>query len=183
MCIFCEKIHLHSRESWTEHLVTKMGRFAYSCKECQAPVYSTKVHMQTSCKRNTDFIDEVELEVDEEDYVKAYFCTCCNYVQPKKKFILQHLENEHLMLAEREKYIIVLRILRFVRKQRSPLKSPSKPEFAEPRRAAATAQSKITKYLEASAPAKRMLRSQSVAVRAMPDPPKKKRNSGDHLRH
>lgn len=95
-CHFCQMKRTFHESYWPTHILTHTGERDHYCHACKRKSSAHSNHIN-KCGQNTE---QLFLYNFEENYLTAFMCKQCNFVQVLTQNIEKHLLNEHKMKKE-----------------------------------------------------------------------------------
>lgn len=96
LCVFCEKQLSYRRDTWFKHMVTHTGEYGFECGQCH---HKSAQPNRCTCKsKSSKKMTEIQLLHSVPvtgNYLYAYLCTLCNYIQMTSHKLTRHVKEEH----------------------------------------------------------------------------------------
>lgn len=102
LCVFCDEVITNSRYAWPFHFLRHTMEQYFYCTECGSS-FSRRIE-HTSCAESaiTNIFRHNDCISDE--YLAAFMCGICNYVQVSERSMIDHLRNEHFLEGNEQTY-------------------------------------------------------------------------------
>lgn len=95
-CVFCEKERQFGKLGWLDHMSWHVGQFRYKCQKCNLTFANRNNHNQSrTCTSKPEDMTEIKLDVIEGDFMYAFACILCNFVQMDRQRLIQHIRDHH----------------------------------------------------------------------------------------
>lgn len=91
-CYFCAKEMVFDPKYWPQHLLSHTGEYANECLICKRKISNEANHRRRF--PDHEIVKRIDYTFDE-NYLWAYMCNSCNYVQTQEVNMEKHLRNEH----------------------------------------------------------------------------------------
>lgn len=91
-CYFCDKEMVFDAKYWPQHILSHTGEYAHECLVCKRKVSALANHRRRFSEHEIAKVFDYTF-VD--NYLWAYMCKFCHYVQKHEENMRKHLKKEH----------------------------------------------------------------------------------------
>lgn len=98
MCFFCDELKTYNKAQWQHHLLAHTNEMFYHCGECGLHFDKRKGHKKCSSTAIQNIYQHNNCSGD--DYLAAFMCKICNYVQVNEQKVVEHVLKKHAGVFE-----------------------------------------------------------------------------------